>query len=203
MTRSSLAILALGSFLFILALINAITIDSFSPSTLRAEAIACISSIVIIGISTIWIRIEPNKSEKVNLNGDQGIIIDNCLPQSIKDELAWGSHQILTATAAATVLIHLGNETILKRGLITNNNFSPGRICKRAISNQKIIILSNTNNYPDSYEFDSIVPNLPSVLICPMGSNGILIVGGWSKRCFTKSDEIWIEGWSKKLSDLI
>ena len=195
--------MSLGIFLFILALINIVTVDSFTPSILRAEVIACISCVSLIGISSLWVKIEPKKANKVNLIGEQGLYIYESLNKATKEELAWGSHQILTATAASTILIRWKNELILQRGLINNTIFTPGNISKRAIEKKQMIVLSNTSNYPDSYEFDNIIPNIPSIIVCPLSSKGLLIVGGWSTRCFTKSDEIWISGWSKKLSDIL
>ena len=41
--------------------------------------------------------------------------------------------------------------------------------------------------------------NLPSILIQPLGRKGFIVIGGWSEKCFTRSDEKWIEGWSKRL----
>ena len=203
LTRTSIAILTLGIFLLILAIINLVTLDSLNPAILRAEVITCISCVTLIGIATLWIKIEPKKTEKVNLTGKQGLYICESINKNIKEELAWGSHQILTATAASTILIRWNNNVILERGLINNSIFTPGNICKMAIDKKQMIVLSNTSNYPDSYEFDNIIPDIPSIIVCPLSSKGIVVVGGWSSRCFTKSDEIWISGWSKKLSDLL
>ena len=203
MTKTSVAILFLGSFLFILSIINATTVDSLTPSLQRAQVLACVSSIVLAGIGTLWLRIEPKTAKKVSLIGEQGIFIDNTISDTTRKELAWGSHQILTATAASTVLIYWKDKTILKRGLISADTFTPGKVTTNVIQKNKLIILGNTNNYPESIEFDSILENLPSVLISPIEGNGAIIVGGWSIRCFTKSDEIWISGWANKISEML
>ncbi len=186
-----------------LAIINEIIYGSFVQSFQRAEVIACISSIIIIGLGLMSQRIIPNKSPKTQLNGEQGIYISEKLRLSVKEELAWGSELILTATPAATILIFWRDETLLKRGLITDKNFKPGNICKDALENQRLISLANTNNYPDTYEFDNIVPNIPALIVHPIGKKGFIVVGGWTIRCFSKSDELWISGWAKKLTQLI
>ena len=203
MTRASVSILVLGIVLFTFAIINALTLDSFSPSLQRAEVLSCLSSIVIIGISTIWIRIEPKTTKKVDLKGQQRFEIDEILTQSTKEELAWGSYQILTATAASCILIYWNRKTILKRGLISAEDFKPGKISTNALEKQKLVVLNNTKNYPGSDEFNQVLDNLPSVVIYPLKKNGLVVVGGWSARCFTKSDEIWITGWSNKLSKIL
>ena len=30
----------------------------------------------------------------------------------------------------------------------------------------------------------------------------LILVGGWSAKCFTKSDEKWINNWSKKINNI-
>jgi hypothetical protein len=34
----------------------------------------------------------------------------------------------------------------------------------------------------------------------PIGSEGLLLVGGWSPRCFGRGDLLWIEGWAARLA---
>ena len=45
----------------------------------------------------------------------------------------------------------------------------------------------------------AMLPSLPAIVVCPMGDAGVVIMGGWSPRCFTRSDERWLEGWSQRL----
>ena len=44
-----------------------------------------------------------------------------------------------------------------------------------------------------------MLPSLPAIVVCPMGNEGAVIVGGWSARCFSRSDERWLEGWTQRL----
>tara|TARA_Y100001968_G_scaffold113737_1_gene103136 strand:- start:4930 stop:5541 length:612 start_codon:yes stop_codon:yes gene_type:complete len=203
MNQISNLIISTGIFLFSLAIINISTADNLTPSLERAEILSCITSIIIIGLGAYWIKITPKVFPKVNLKGNNGFFVDDCISKSLKDELAWGTHQILTATAAATILIYIDEKTVLKRGLIKDELFEPGMICENVSKKNKLTSLANTSNYPGSYEFDSIINNLPSILISPISDRGYVIVGGWSIRCFSKSDEIWINGWCKKLIELV
>ena len=34
----------------------------------------------------------------------------------------------------------------------------------------------------------------------PLGGEGVLVLGGWSPRCFSRSDLLWVEGWARKLT---
>ena len=203
MYKISSLVIIFGSFLLILSIINIFTTNHFNPTLARAETISGIASISLITIGYLWTEIKPKQPTKVMLDGKEGFELCSELSKDIKNELAWGSQQILTATAASTILIYWDNEVILRRGLLSEKTFTPGEICNRSIDQKRLISLVNTELFPGSNEFDSVLNNLPSVIIYPLSNRGITIVGGWSKRAFTNSDEKWISGWSDKLYVLL
>ena len=49
--------------------------------------------------------------------------------------------------------------------------------------------------------FDGFLANLPSVVVQPLGEEGLLLLGGWSPRCFGRTDLLWVEGWARRLTD--
>ena len=203
MYKISNLVIIFGSFLLFLSIINIATASDVYPSLVRGETISGLASIALITIGYLWKDIKPKEQTRVNLKGKQGLEINVDLSEEIKYELAWGSNQILTATAASTILIFWDNQVILRRGLITNKTFVPGEICKRAIEQKRLISLVNTELFPGREEFDCVLEGLPSVIVYPISTRGLTIVGGWSKRSFTNSDERWISGWSDKLFDLL
>ena len=203
MYKISNIVILFGAFLLILSIINIATTSQVNPSLVRAETISGIASISLITIGYLWTEIKPKQPTKVMLDGKEGFELCSELSKDIKNELAWGSQQILTATAASTILIYWDNEVILRRGLLSEKTFTPGEICNRSIDQKRLISLVNTELFPGSNEFDSVLNNLPSVIIYPLSNRGITIVGGWSKRAFTNSDEKWISGWSDKLYVLL
>ena len=199
MTFNGKNLIIIGSILFLLQLINFVSINQISPEIERAQVLAAISSIIIILIGFLFQRISPMSGEKVTLNGENGFIYDPTIPKELLNELAWGSEAVLTSTAAATILISNKGKNILKRGLISNKNFVPKDICLRCLREKKFISLVNTKFYPGSEEFDDFCKDIPSVLVVPVNEQCFILVGGWSSRCFTKSDEKWIINWSRKL----
>tara|TARA_Y100001978_G_scaffold75347_1_gene67542 strand:+ start:87 stop:713 length:627 start_codon:yes stop_codon:yes gene_type:complete len=192
-------IISLGIVFFIFQLINFISIEEINPEIERAQVLAALTSIIIILIGVLFERINPKSGEKVLLKGDNKFIYDKKIPGDLLEELAWGSEAILTSTAAASILINYKNKNILRRGIISHKDFNLGEICKRSIKDMKMISLVNTKFYPGSEEFDDFCPNLPSILVFPVKEDLIILIGGWSSRCFTKSDEKWIMNWIKKL----
>ena len=203
MYKISSLVIIFGAFLLILSIINIVTANQINPNLVRAETISGIASIALITIGYLWTEIKPKQPSKAKLTGKEGFELCNDLTDEQRNELAWGSQQILTATAASTILIYWDNKVILRRGLISEKMFIPGEICKRSIDQNRLISLVNTELFPGRDEFDGVLKNLPAVMVCPLDKRGVTIVGGWSKRSFTSSDEIWISGWTEKLYVLL
>ena len=195
-------LIIIGSILFTLQLANFFSIVSISPALERAQVLSAISSVIIILIGFLFKEFNPISGEKVELEGENNFIFDPDIPEDVMNELAWGSESILTSTAAATILIHNNGKNILRRGITSNDIFKPGETCLRSLKDMKLISLANTKFYPGRDEFISFCPNIPSILIIPINKKSFILIGGWSIRCFTKSDEKWIKNWSTKLNNI-
>jgi hypothetical protein len=150
-------------------------------------------------VAILWTRAVPLAPERVELEGTQGLELDPALPEALRQELAWGSQMLLTATPAATVLLHWRGRTLLQRGVLGSGTFEPGTITERAWQTGKAIGLVNLKLYPGRAEFAGLPEGIPSLIVQPMGDAGVLLLAGWSPRCFSRSDETWLEGWSLKL----
>ncbi len=203
MFKISNLVIIFGIFLLILSIINVVTSSQVNPTLVRAETISGIASIALITIGYLWTEINPKQPTRAKLNGKNGFELCNELSEDQRNELAWGSQQILSATAASTILIYWDNRVILRRGLISNKVFKPGEICNRSTDQKRMISLVNTELFPGRDEFNPVLNDLPAVIVYPLKNRGLTIVGGWSKRSFTNSDEKWISGWSDKLYVLL
>ena len=195
-------LIIIGSILFFFQLGNFFSIDTISPAFERAQVLSAISSVIIVLIGFLFKQFNPNISDRVELEGENKFQFDSDIPTEILDELAWGSESILTSTAAATLLIHNDGKNILRRGIISNDVFIPGETCIRSVKNMKLISLANTKFYPGRDEFFSFCPNVPSIIIVPINKKSFILIGGWSPKCFTTSDEKWINNWCKKLNNI-
>ena len=193
------AVLICALLLLGLTVANAGLAESVTPDLQRAEVLAGMAAVGLMLVAVLWTRANPRSAEKVPLQGDQGLGISDQLNDVQKHELAWGSHMLLTATPAASVLVLWRQQVVLRRGLISQSPFQPGAITMRAMERDQTISLVNTSLFPGRAEFDAMLPSLPAILVCPMGDEGVVIVGGWSPRCFTRSDERWLEGWTQRL----
>jgi len=196
------SLILIGTILFIFQITNFISIETITPELERAQVLAAIASLIIILIGFLFKEFVPLAGEKANLKGENNFIFDKNIPDEVIDELAWGSETILTSTAAASILIHKDGVNILRRGITSNNEFNPGEICLRSIRDMKLVSLANTKFYPGKDEFINFCPDIPSILVVPINGKSFILIGGWSAKCFTKSDEKWINNWSKKINNI-
>ena len=196
------SLILIGTILFIFQIANFFSIETITPELERAQVLAAIASIIIILIGFLFKQFEPLAGQKADLKGENKFFFDKNIPDEVIDELAWGSETILTSTAAAAILIHNDGVNILRRGITSGNEFIPGETCLRSIKDMKLISLANTNFYPGRDEFFNFCSGIPSILVVPINSKAFILVGGWSTKCFTKSDEKWINNWSKKINNI-
>ncbi len=196
------SLILIGAILFIFQIANFISIETITPELERAQVLAAIASLIIILIGFLFKQFVPLAGEKVVLKGENKFLYDRNMPAEVIDELAWGSEAILTSTAAAAILIHNDGVNILRRGITSSNDFKPGETCLRSIKDMKLISLANTKFYPGRDEFFNFCAEIPSILVVPINSKAFILIGGWSAKCFTKSDEKWINNWSKKINNI-
>ena len=196
------SLILVGTILFTFQIANFFSVETITPELERAQVLAALASLIIILIGFLFKQFNPSAFEKVDLKGENNFVFDKNIPDEVIDELAWGSEAILTSTAAAAILIHNNGVNILRRGIISSGEFNPGETCLRSIKDMKLISLANTKFYPGRDEFFNFCPNIPSVLVIPINKKAFILIGGWSAKCFTKSDEKWINNWSKKINNI-
>ena len=196
------SLIFIGAILFIFQILNFFSIEKITPQLERAQVLAAIASLTIILIGFLFKQFDPLAGEKVDLKGENKFLFDRNIPDEVIDELAWGSEAILTSTAAAAILIKNDGVKILRRGIISSSEFLPGETSLRSINDMKLISLANTKFYPGRDEFFNFCPDVPSIIIVPINSKSFILIGGWSSKCFTKSDEKWINNWAKKINNI-
>jgi hypothetical protein len=189
-----------GAVGLVLTVINQLSADHVDPSLQRAGVVASILSVVLMLVGLLWSRITPAVADRAELNGLEGLQMAEDLPEPLRRELGWGSALVLTATPAACLLLVWEQRILLRRGLLSDTHFAPGPICARCLETGKAISLVNLKLYPGRAEFEDLLPDLPSVVVQPIGGRGLLLVGGWSVRCFSRSDLTWLEGWAQRLT---
>lgn len=192
--------LGTGAIGLLLVVFNQLTTPLPEPPLVRASVLAALFAVGLMVVAVLWTRAVPEAAERVDLQGEEGLELAPGLPDQLVQDLGWGSQMLLTASPAAVVLVLWRGQVLLRRGLLGPLAFTPGPICARALERGQAISLVNLALYPGRAEFDSLLPGLPAVLIQPIADEGLVLLGGWSVRCFSRSDLVWVEGWARRLT---
>jgi len=194
------AAVLLGVCGLVLSVLNQATAPDLAPPLERASVLAGILSVLLMLAGVLWQRVVPVPAKRAALQGQEGVRLAKGLPPALVEELGWGSTMLLRATPAAVVLVQRGDQCLLRRGLLASTPFAPGPICRQASARGKAISLVDLAPYPGRDEFQPLLEGVPAVVVQPLGADGWLLVGGWSPRCFSRADLLWIEGWARRLT---
>jgi len=184
-----------------LLLINRMITPSLTESQSRSDVVGVILSAVLILVGLLWQQVQPRSPESVTLIGQEGLEWGSNLSETLKTELAWASHLLLTNTVTQSVVVYAQGQVLLRRGILgKSDRVTPGTILKRVIETQKPVYLVNLTLYPGKIEFDYLPENTQGVICQPLGSENVLILGANAPRSYTQQDETWIGGIADKLT---
>lgn len=183
-----------------LLLLNRLLTPVLTESQARSDVMGVILSALLILVGLLWQRVQPITPEAVTLIGDEGLELDDTLPDAVKTELAWASHLLLTNTVTRSVVVYYQGKTLLRRGILAPRaDVTPGPILKRTLETGKAVYLVKLSIYPGRVEFDYLPENTQGVICQPVGQEGALILAANAPRSYTRQDEAWIEGIADKL----
>ena len=181
-------------------MLNRITTPVLTTNQSRSDALGIIESALLILVSLLWQQVQSKTPESVILIGEEGLEIEETLPEPIKAELAWASHALLTNSATKVVVIWYEGKVLLRRGILSPIQFSqPGSIAQRVLKTQKPTYLVKLALYPGKFEFDYLPENTQGVIVQPLGDRGVMVLGANAPRSYTKQDEKWVEAIAAKL----
>ncbi|MEL7083338.1 MAG: cofactor assembly of complex C subunit B [Cyanobacteria bacterium P01_A01_bin.3] len=182
---------------------------AFSPDLLnsqsRSDALGVLLSALLILTGLLWQQVQPLPPKAVELEGEQGFEFEESLSDEQTLELGWATRSILVASPAQSIAIVYDNRLILRRGILSATDCSPGQpvepgtILKRVLSQQKPVYLVDLKLFPARVEFDYLPSNTQALLCEPIGERGALIAGADAPRSFTERDREWIRAIVQKL----
>lgn len=185
-----------GTLLFL----NRVLTPELTPAQARSDVMGVILSALLILTGLIWQRVQPRSPDSVELIGTEGFELADDLPETVKTELAWASHILLTNTVTRSLLVYYGEHTLMRRGILKPDAVVKlGPILQRVMDKQKPVYLVSLHLYPGRVEFDYLPENTQGVICQPIGQAGVLILAANAPRSYTKQDEIWIEAIADKL----
>lgn len=146
-------------------------------------------------------QIKPKLPESVVLQGSDRFFLAPELPESLKTELAWISHTLLTLTVTRSVVIWYNDRVLHLRGILPEKSMTTaGKLGQSVMTKQKPLYLVQLNLYPGKIEFDYLPGNTQSLILQPLGTEGLLVLGTDIPRSYTNQDEAWIKSLADKLS---
>ncbi|HLP90019.1 MAG TPA: cofactor assembly of complex C subunit B [Nostocaceae cyanobacterium] len=193
--------LVVGGLGAVLLLINRLLTPELTNYQARSDALGVILSAILILTGLIWQQVQPRSPESVELIGEEGFVLAENLPETVKTELAWASHLLLTNTVTRSLVIYYQGKVLLRRGILSPKaEVTPGVILNRVLETKKPVYLVALKVYPGKIEFDYLPENTQGVICQPIGDKGVMILGANAPRSYTKQDENWISGIADKLA---
>jgi Cofactor assembly of complex C subunit B, CCB2/CCB4 len=190
-----------GIIASLLLVTNRLLAPAVTNSQSRSDVLGIILSTLLVLMGLIWQQVQPNNPESVVLTGETGFELDESLPEAIRTEIAWASHQILNNTVTKSIVVYYQGKVLLRRGILGPNPLvKPGAILDRVIKTQKAIYLVALKLYPGRLEFDYLPENTQGVICQPIGDQGAIILAANAPRSYTQQDEAWISGIADKLT---
>lgn len=196
--------IATGALALATSVVNQVTAPQLDPALERSSVLASFLAVGLMLIGVLWTRVVPKPPSVIALQGKQGMAMRHNLSKDLADELNWGSRMLLTATPAAVLLVWHQGDVLLRRGLVGDTEelqpFNPGAICQQSLDKQRQIHLVDLKHYPGRHEFEPLLADLPSVIVQPLGPEGLVLLGGSAPRCFSSGDLVWLQGWAERLN---
>ena len=191
-----------GSIAGTLLMLNRVLTPVLTDSQARSDAVGVVLTAVLILTGLLWQQVQPRQPDSIMLEGTEGFELLPTIPDSLKTELAWASHLLLTNTVTRSILVYYQGRVLLRRGILAPTaDITPGAILDRVLTKQKAIYLVDTKVYPGRIEFSYLPPNTQGIICQPLGIGGVMILGANAPRSYTKQDEAWIEGIANKLAN--
>lgn len=199
--RLPLVVGILGSTLL---LVNRGLTPALTESQARSDVMGIILCGVLVLTGLLWQRVQPRPPEAVTLVGEPGFELVADLPETVRTELAWASHLLLTNTVTRSLVMYYGDRVLLRRGVLApDGSVTPGTILQRVLTTGKAVYLVNLSLYPGRVEFTYLPENTQGVICQPMGNRGVLILAANAPRSYTRQDEAWIEGIADKVGETL
>jgi hypothetical protein len=193
--------IVVGSLGAVLLFINRILTPELTNSQSRTDALGVILSALLILTGLLWQQVQAKIPDVVQLIGEEKFELTPELTDSVKTELAWASHLLLTNTVTRSLVVIYQGKVLLRRGILPpKSEVTPGAILKRVYEKVKPVYLVDVKAYPGRIEFDYLPENTQGIICQPIGKEGVMILGANAPRSYTKQDETWISGIADKLS---
>ncbi|MBD3558170.1 cofactor assembly of complex C subunit B, partial [Planktothrix sp. FACHB-1355] len=88
-----------------LLVLNRLMTPELTASQARSDVLGVILCALLILTGLLWQQVQPRSPDAVRLIGEEGLELAPSLPETVKTELAWASHLLLTNTATRSLVV--------------------------------------------------------------------------------------------------
>ncbi|KAK1269456.1 hypothetical protein QJS04_geneDACA006866 [Acorus gramineus] len=176
-----------------------------SSSQSRADILAIALSVTNLLAGLVWLSIRPKYISPVALQGVECRRIYSGIPDYATAELLWVWECLSDVTCCKSLVIVNGRKCLLQVGIAAKSSskdddamtvdchqLSQGSLYQNVQSSGKQIYLANLSLYPGRSELPFLPSDTQSVILQPLGSTGLAILGGDTIRGFSSVDQAWI-----------
>ncbi|XP_057948505.1 protein COFACTOR ASSEMBLY OF COMPLEX C SUBUNIT B CCB4, chloroplastic isoform X3 [Malania oleifera] len=168
------------------------------------------ASSILTGL--VWLSIRPKTIAVVNLEGVECRRVYSGLPDFVVSELLWVWETLSLATCCRSLVVVYDCFCILQIGVaaespsdnddaitVDAHKLMQGSLYQGVMKSGAQSYLANLSLYPGKSELPFLPLNTQAVILQPLGTKGIAIIGGDTIRGFTGSDQAWITLIGEKL----
>uniref|UniRef100_A0A7S2NPX3 Uncharacterized protein n=1 Tax=Cyanoptyche gloeocystis TaxID=77922 RepID=A0A7S2NPX3_9EUKA len=177
----------------------------------QSEIIGILASSLLI-VSGVFMRkaIATRSSSNVLLEGKEVFEFSPNISDFQKEELAWSSYVLFTQTNARSILFLKRLEDsdsfmlLHRRGFFSASPVLPlGPLGQQCLNTCSVLYVPHKKLREWGSEFSYLPRNIQDVLLCPMGPDGLLVLGTDVKDCFSPKLLKWIQSLCRKLESTV
>eukprot|EP00262_Sarcandra_glabra_P006524 TRINITY_DN1885_c0_g1_i1.p1 TRINITY_DN1885_c0_g1~~TRINITY_DN1885_c0_g1_i1.p1 ORF type:complete len:314 (+),score=45.02 TRINITY_DN1885_c0_g1_i1:22-942(+) len=204
--------LSLLAVLFNRTLSGVAPVADATSSQSRADLLALGLAVTNLLTGLVWLSIRPKYISAITPQGVDCRRIHSAVPNCAVSELLWLWESLSVVTCCRSLIVVSGNICLLQIGVAAESstngrdavvvnvaNLIRGSLYQGVMKSGTQSYLANLSLYPGKSELPFLPLNTQAVILQPLGTKGIAIIGGDTVRGFTSLDQAWISLIAEKL----
>lgn len=170
-----------------------------SSSQSRADVLGIVMSAVLLLTGLQWLSLKARPVEAVAQDGVPLEYVDDKarLPEAAVKEMQWAWDALSSTSRVTSLVVIYQGCNVFHYGLArpghTPGGAKAGDVATKAMTSEKGNYLANLVLYPGRLEFVDYLPETTQgVVVQPIGSQGVMVLGTDTQRGISRLDQSWI-----------
>ncbi|KAK9803329.1 hypothetical protein WJX73_003780 [Symbiochloris irregularis] len=174
----------------------------------RDELIGVALCAVLLLVGLQWLSIKPRPLTQEEPLGKDVEYYSDKLPVDARQEVSWAWEATRSCTRCRALVVLYRGTCVAHLGSCSDKarpgQAQMGNLCNKAATSGEPNNLANLARYPGAVEFTSYLPiNMQSILVQPLGNEGVMVLGSDYQRGFGRVDQIWAASVAQKLDSTL